>query len=95
MAARGLLRTLHPDELAPATLWQALLAELAAVKRRAPLPKLESMRGLECVTAAVFKLIDLDAADLLAAAAPVVHPLPRLHAASTHSREVSPEIHAL
>ena len=56
MAARGLLRTLHPDELEPAALWRVLLAEL---RSRAPLQRLESMQGLERVTAAVFDAIGI------------------------------------
>ena len=60
MAARGLLRTLHPEQLTPARLWQALRAELhAELHEHAPLPRLESMRGLERVTAAIFDSIGL------------------------------------
>jgi predicted glycosyltransferase len=58
MAARGLLRTLHPDDLTPATLWQALNAELAALAHQPP-PKLKAMHGLEQVTRSVFELIGM------------------------------------
>jgi len=61
MAARGLLRMVHPDRLTPLALWQALHAELAALARRAPLPKLQAMHGLEKVTAALFESIGLPA----------------------------------
>jgi predicted glycosyltransferase len=57
MAARGLLRTLHPDELTPATLWRALRAELHS---QVPLARLASMHGLERVTATVFEAIGLE-----------------------------------
>ena len=67
MAARGLLRMLHPDQLTPATLWQALRSELAALARRAPLPQLRMMRGLELVTSAIFDLIGLPVVAALAA----------------------------
>jgi predicted glycosyltransferase len=58
MAARGLLRTLHPDDLTPAALWRALNAELAALTRQPP-PRLKAMRGLERVTQSIFELIDV------------------------------------
>jgi predicted glycosyltransferase len=61
MAARGLLRMLHPDDLTPAALWRVLLAEL---RSNAPLPRLASMRGLERVTATVFEAIGLDAPEV-------------------------------
>jgi predicted glycosyltransferase len=92
MAARGLLRTLHPDALTPATLWQALRAELGAVVRRAPLPKLDSMQGLQRVTAAVFRLIHLEAAHPVAHVPPTVGPVQHLHGSPTNLREAPCEI---
>lgn len=62
MAARGLLRTLHPDQLTPETLWQVLHEELTALKRMALLPKLTSLHGLERVAASLFELIGFPAA---------------------------------
>jgi predicted glycosyltransferase len=59
MAARGLLRMLHPDQLTPAALWHALQSELAAWSSHAPLPRLRAMSGLDLTTAALFDLIDL------------------------------------
>lgn len=59
MAARGLLRTLHPDQLTPATLWQSLREALAAHARNDPVRTLPAMQGLEQVTAAVFGLLDM------------------------------------
>jgi predicted glycosyltransferase len=59
MAARGLLRTLHPQDLTPATLWRVLRAEL---RSQLPLPRLDAMHGLEHVTAAVFGAIGLPGA---------------------------------
>jgi predicted glycosyltransferase len=88
MAARGLLRTLHPDEVTPASLWQALLAELAAVACRAPMPRLDSVSGLERVTAAVFKLIDLEAVQPADDAPPTVGPVQHLHGSPANFRRV-------
>jgi predicted glycosyltransferase len=59
MAARGLLRTLHPQDLTPAALWRVLRAEL---RSQLPLPRLEAMHGLQHVTAAVFEAIRLHSA---------------------------------
>jgi predicted glycosyltransferase len=56
MAARGLLRTLHPQDLTPAALWRVLRAEL---RSQLPLPRLDAMHGLEHVTGAVFEAIGL------------------------------------
>jgi predicted glycosyltransferase len=60
MAAHGLLRMLHPDQMTPCRLWQALLAELQAHSSRAALPQLKTMHGLDLVTAAIFDHIDLE-----------------------------------
>jgi len=79
MAARGLLRMLHPDQLTPATLWQALRSELAALARRAPLPQLRMMRGLELVTSAIFDLIGLPVVAAVAA-----NPAPAPSATNPH-----------
>jgi predicted glycosyltransferase len=57
MAARGLLRMLHPEQMTPASLWQALHLELAALAADVPLPGLKTMYGLELVTAAIFDFI--------------------------------------
>jgi predicted glycosyltransferase len=62
MAARGLLRMLHPDQMTPATLLHAVQSELAALARRDALPHLSTLDGLEHVTAAIFDLIELDSA---------------------------------
>jgi predicted glycosyltransferase len=59
MAARGLLRMLHPEQMTPASLWQALHSELAALAADVPLPRLKTMYGLELVTAAIFDFIGL------------------------------------
>ena len=64
MAAGGLLRMVHPDQLTPASLWQVVHAELAALSRGAPLPQLQAMGGLPQVTKALFDLVDLKAAGL-------------------------------
>jgi predicted glycosyltransferase len=56
MAARGLLRTLHPREATPAALWRALRAEL---RSQVPLPRMGAMHGLDNVAAAVFDAIGL------------------------------------
>ena len=59
MAARGLLRMLHPEQLAPDMLWAMLRAELAAHARHAPLPRMNALDGLARVTAAIFAAIDV------------------------------------
>ena len=83
MAARGLLRMLHPDQLTPATLWQALRSELAALARRALLPQLGMMRGLELVTSAIFDLIGLPVVAPIAADAAPVASATNLHGQPT------------
>ena len=88
MAARGLLRMLHPDQLTPATLWQALRSELAALARRAPLPQLRMMRGLELVTSAIFDLIGLPVVAPIAADAAPVASATNLHGQPTGWRGV-------
>lgn len=60
MAARGLLRMLHPDELTGGALWQVLQSELAAWGQNAPLPRLAAMTGLEQTTAALLHQVGLD-----------------------------------
>jgi predicted glycosyltransferase len=59
MAALGLLRMVHPDQMTPITLWQALHAELDALAAHTPLPQLKTMHGLELVTAAILDYLDL------------------------------------
>jgi predicted glycosyltransferase len=59
MAGMGLLRMLHPNDLAPATLMKALQAELGALARRETRPLLRRLDGLERVTAALFDAIGL------------------------------------
>lgn len=59
MAARGLLRMVHPDALSPQSLWEALRDALTSHERCEPLPALATMQGLEQVTAALFELLDL------------------------------------
>jgi len=92
MAAQGLLCTLHPDQLTPATLWQALHSELAALARQAPLPTLKTMHGLEFVTAAIFDLIELEAAANVAAVPPT-GPAPGMHVPPPTLREALLETH--
>jgi predicted glycosyltransferase len=75
MAARGLLSMVHPGQLTPATLWQALHAELAAHACAAPLRTLQAMCGLEQVTAALSELMGLAAAPASVVAS--VRPYPR------------------
>ena len=60
MSERGLLRMLHPDDMSPATLLQAVHAELAALARRDWLPRLRPLDGLERVTASIFDLLELE-----------------------------------
>ncbi len=69
MAAHGLLRMVHPDQLTPASLWQAVHAELS---HDAPVPQLQAMDGLPQVTKALFDLVDVNAAGL-----PGLAPSPR------------------
>jgi predicted glycosyltransferase len=83
MAACGLLRMLHPDQLTPATLWQALNAELSAHARHAPLHTLQPMHGLEQVTAALFGLLALPAPGAPACVPTVATPRP---AAVSHAQ---------
>lgn len=75
MAALGLLAMVHPDELHPARLMQAVQSELQALALGQARPRLADLRGLEQTTAAIFSQIGLaDAlADLPATALP---PLP-------------------
>ena len=61
MAALGLLRMLHPDQLTPATLMSALRAELEALARHERVPQLRTLQGLDRVTAAIFELLDIEA----------------------------------
>jgi predicted glycosyltransferase len=88
MAARGLLRMLHPDHLTPETLWTVLQAELTALARNTPLPKLKAMHGLERVTAALFDLIDMPVAAPAAAVAPHVWRLPA-HRSDRHAQQAA------
>lgn len=60
MAAFGLLRMLHPDQMTAGTLLQAVQSELASLARRDALPQLSTLDGLERVTAAIFGLIELE-----------------------------------
>jgi len=61
MAALGLLRMLHPDQLTPATLMSALRTELEAFARHERVPQLRTLQGLDRVTAAIFDLLDIEA----------------------------------
>jgi predicted glycosyltransferase len=61
MAALGLLRMLHPDQLTPATLMSALRAELEALARHERVPQLRTLQGLDRVTVAIFDLLDIEA----------------------------------
>lgn len=60
MAALGLLATLHPDGLTPATLAHALLEQVAAWRQGIPLPRLRTLHGLEHATAALRELMGLE-----------------------------------
>ncbi len=62
MDARGLLRMLHPDQMTPDSLLQAVQAELASLARREALPHLKTLDGLERVTAAIFDMIGMESA---------------------------------
>jgi len=75
MAALGLLRMLHPDQLTPATLMSALRAELDALARHERVPHLRTLQGLDRVTAAIFDLLGLEsvAQDAKRVAAPRPH----------------------
>jgi len=84
MAARGLLRMLHPDELNPTTLWRVLRAEL---RSQVPLKHLESMHGLERVTAAIFDAIGLRAEPHRS------EPRARTHALPSRDRSWTPHAH--
>ena len=63
MAALGLLTMLHPDQLTPAALLDAVRTELAALHgfgtHLNTQPRLKSLDGLERCTAAIFELIGL------------------------------------
>jgi predicted glycosyltransferase len=61
MAARGLLRMLHPDALTPAALLGAVRGELAAVAAGWPQARLQSLHGLQRCTAAMLELMGLEA----------------------------------
>jgi predicted glycosyltransferase len=70
LAARGLLRMLHPDQLAPDMLWSTLRAELAAWQGGTPQPHLSAMNGLEQTTAALLEQLGLGAPAALPAMPP-------------------------
>ena len=59
MAARGLLRMLHPDVATPAALMGQVHAQLRAHARGDTLPRLKSMQGLTGVTQALRSLMGL------------------------------------
>ena len=59
MAALGLLRMLHPDQLTPGALLDAVQAELAALAQPTMHARLKPLDGLERTTAAIFELIGL------------------------------------
>lgn len=59
MARLGLLAMVHPDQLHPDTLMQAVQAELQAQARGDIRPRLADLRGLQETTAALFELIGL------------------------------------
>jgi predicted glycosyltransferase len=73
MAALGLVRMLHPQDLSPATLLRGLIAELTALTGRAPLPRLRRLDGLARVTAAIFEAVGLRVAPTPPGAAHTVH----------------------
>jgi len=60
MAARGLLAMLHPAQLTPTSLMAALDAQLAALRARTPLPKLQRLDGLARVTESLLEWLDLE-----------------------------------
>jgi predicted glycosyltransferase len=59
MDAIGLLRMLHPDQLTPAVLIDAVRTELAALTKPTTHARLKALDGLEHTTAAIFELIGL------------------------------------
>lgn len=62
MSALGLLKMLHPEQLTPAALTQALQAELSAWRAGVPLPRLRRMDGLLRTTAALLEWLGLPSA---------------------------------
>jgi predicted glycosyltransferase len=63
MAAAGLLRMVHPDDLDPATLLAALQAELDAHAAGLPQQRLRSLDGLARTSAAILSLVGLAPTD--------------------------------
>jgi predicted glycosyltransferase len=59
MARLGLLAMVHPEQLDPARLMQAVRAELQALARGEPRPRLADLRGLPQTTAAIFEHIGI------------------------------------
>lgn len=59
MAAMGLLAMVHPDQLTPARLMQAVRHELDALDQGLVRTRLKRLHGLEQATAAIFDLIGL------------------------------------
>ena len=96
MAALGLLRMLHPQQLTPAALVEAVQSELAALAARTTLARLKSLDGLERCTAAILAQIGLQPATPAAAAGKARHapadagPLARVHYRDASTFESSP-----
>jgi predicted glycosyltransferase len=59
MAAMGLLAMVHPEQLTPTRLMQAVLHELDALDQGLVRTRLKRLQGLEQATAAIFDLIGL------------------------------------
>ena len=79
MAALGLLRMLHPNQLTPAALLDAVQTELAAGSGLATLSRLKSLDGLAHCTAAILDHIGLAPTTLPAAARPAPSHAPSHH----------------
>jgi len=60
MARHGLLRMLRPDAASPASLMAEVQHQLDALARAEPLPRLQSMQGLEGVARSLRELMGLD-----------------------------------
>jgi predicted glycosyltransferase len=62
MSAAGLVRMVHPEQLSPGALMDAVHAELDALKTRAPHARLRALDGLERTTAALLAQLGIPGA---------------------------------
>ena len=91
MAAIGLLRMLHPNQLTPGALLDAVQAELAALALPTTHSRLKSLDGLKRTTAAIFELIDLRPVAPAAATRPAPpDPKSRPHRRNQHLTQGAP-----